>query len=505
MKLTPVLCEAKKRLKSLALSVYFKQLELGMKDHEILSRATAYLLAVDAKDPLSDSKFPHLELAERKRNERVYKDAYGRTQAGGPAGRDIMDLSWLEFVPCEVRPTVHVVCSAHVVSPFAWRDYYPLDWLSKVREEHCSYSLDVYDPEKPDQSLAKLPLNSHPFPHPEGRDIAVLHFREEASSLRILQKLGVEQLYLRDPERAYEEGETMYFDGFMVKEQDVPVSEKLEKDDKANEDTRVFHPYKDTGKLAFLISDRLLATTPAPLPEGLCGAPAIDAEGDLCGTVDGIVPVTHKNSKLAGCAAVIPSYIMKAFIDHVERDMVKAMMPDDLFSIVETCKKTNSVGGGVFKMEDDGKHTGETTWEEEYTKAQAILKKKYTPEEYQTIMSVVEKERDDVLTILDKEGGDIDKIIDRVRAKTMEIKALVQGQYSKLMLEKGKITPEDEERILQMTKEKEAGALASEGSSSDEDDSDDNSDDEGHSEDSDDDEEGGGGKDEPGRRKKFDS
>jgi hypothetical protein len=438
MRLTTVLCQAAKKrsLKSLALSVHFKQPELGMKEYEILSRATAFLLSVDGKDEseqVKEGPYGHLEAAEQKRNNREYKRTFGRSQAAG-AGRNVIDMGWLEFVPREVRPQVHVVCSSHVLSPYLWKDYYPQDWLSQVRQEHCSYSLEVYDPDKPDEALAKLALNSEPFHHPEGRDIALIHFREEKSSLKILRSLGVDALHLRDPDKLYQKGEVVDFDGFVVSERNAADSENFEQDN-SNEDTRVFYPYHDTGNLAFHTEDRFFATTPKPLPEGLCGAPVLDTDGNLCGTVEGIVPVNHKNEKLAGCAAFLPSYVMKAFIDFVERGLVEKMMPSDLFQMVVTAKKTNSIGGGIFRKDEKGSYTKETNWEEEYDKALVELKQRYTKEEMDAIMDVVKNERKEVLDILNKEGGDLDEIMERVRFKTMQIREMVRDQYAKSQLE----------------------------------------------------------------------
>ena len=139
MRLTPFLCQAKKgrSIKSLALSVYFKQADFGMKDYEILSRASAFLLAVDPPEPLADDgPYGHLQANERKRKYKMHLQDHEYTPVGGPEDRELKDLGWLEFAPREVRPTVHCVCSSHVLAPFLWKDYYPQEWLSKVKQEH---------------------------------------------------------------------------------------------------------------------------------------------------------------------------------------------------------------------------------------------------------------------------------------------------------------------------------------------------------------------------------
>lgn len=427
---------AKRNMKSLALSVYFKQPELGMKEYEILSRASAFLLGIDPPEEESEGPYAHLDASEKKRNKRDYLRTHKYSYAGG-AGRQVMDLGWLEFAPREVRPQVHVVCSSHVVAPFLWKDYYPQDWLSHVRQEHCSYALEVFDPEQPEKALVKVPLNSEPFHNPEGRDISLIHFREEQSSLDILRGLGVETLYFRDPEKLYEKGEAMHFDGFVVSEQNVAdstefgASQTKTTNEQVDEDLRMFYPYKESGTLSFHTKDRFFSSTPEPLPEGLCGAPVLDADGALCGTVEGIVPVTHKDERLAGSAAFMPAYVMQSFVDYVERGLLEQIMPTDLFQMAVTAKKTNSFGGGVFKADGKGTFTGESDWDEAYDIMIADLKKRYSEEEANAMLEAIERERTEVLEIMDTEGGDFDEAMERARTKTMQIRDMVIDQARK--------------------------------------------------------------------------
>ena len=324
---------------------------------------------------------------------------------------------------------------------FRWRDYYPQEWLKHVRAEHCAYSIEVFDPAKPQEPLAKLALNNEVFHHPEGRDIALIHFQEEPSSLKLLKNLGVGVLNFRDPDKLFKKGEDMMFDGFVVSEQNAADSEEFQSNS-ADEDTRIFYPYREKGELSFHTSDRFFATTPEPLPEGLCGAPVIDVDGDLCGTVEGIVPKTHKDPRLAGSAAFMPSYIMQAFVDFVERGLLEQMMPKDLFQMVVTAKKTNNIGGGAFSADKDGNFTKPTNWEDAYDAALESLKKRYSKEEVDAVLSTIENEREEVLEIMEKEGGDLDEIIQRVRQKTFQIREMVLDQYRKGHMPKDTSTEE---------------------------------------------------------------
>eukprot|EP00592_Proboscia_alata_P021835 CAMPEP_0194422630 /NCGR_PEP_ID=MMETSP0176-20130528/21927_1 /TAXON_ID=216777 /ORGANISM="Proboscia alata, Strain PI-D3" /LENGTH=212 /DNA_ID=CAMNT_0039231459 /DNA_START=36 /DNA_END=671 /DNA_ORIENTATION=+ len=137
--------------KTLALTVHFKQPDFGMKNYEILSRSTAFLLNVDPPyapsntDPSNPSTaaYDHLSDAQTLKDARARKRNYTCDPAGGPPNRTPSELGWLEFCPTKFRPRVHCVTSSHVVSPWMWSGYYPQDWIQNVTQEHCVYSLEV--------------------------------------------------------------------------------------------------------------------------------------------------------------------------------------------------------------------------------------------------------------------------------------------------------------------------------------------------------------------------
>lgn len=184
---TAVLRSKERSIKSLALSVHFKQPDFGMKEYEILSRATTFLLAVDPKEesPTKDSKFAFLEKNIQERQDRQRKQNYAYDPAGGPR-RNVEDLGWLEFCPQTFRPVVHCVAASHVLAPWKWSNYYTQPWLQHVKPEHCIYSLEVIDTSKPAQeALAKFALNPYPIHHPDGRDLALIHLKQEAEGTNV--------------------------------------------------------------------------------------------------------------------------------------------------------------------------------------------------------------------------------------------------------------------------------------------------------------------------------
>jgi hypothetical protein len=294
------------------------------------------------------------------------------------------------------------------------------------------------DPDNPGTSLGTFALNPYPIHHPEGRDVAFIHFNREEASLRIMKELGVEVLYLRDLNEIYEKGDEVSFDGYAVAEANVADRESFsdipEKKD-PSEDTRIFYPYRDTGKLSFHTRDRFFASTSEPLPEGLCGGPVLDKNGDVCGIVEGIVPKSHSNAELAGSAAFMPNYIITPFIDFAERFMLQKILPKGLFQRAVTAKTTNNLGGGIFEKDKEGRYKpgNHAAWEEAFDRAVDQLKENHSPEEVEAILNTVQRERREVMELMDKEGGDLDEVAERVRNRTLQIREMIHEEYRKEM------------------------------------------------------------------------
>lgn len=297
------------------------------------------------------------------------------------------------------------------------------------------YSLDILDPDNPGESLGKFALNPYPIHHPEGRDVALIHLKQEEASLKLMKDLGVEILYLRDLDEIYEKNDEVTFDGYVVAEPNAADREKYSdkpKDETSDDnDNRIFFPYQSTGNLAFHTRDRFFATTPEPLPEGLCGGPALDKNGTVSGIVEGIVPKNHKNADIAGSAAFMPNYVMAPFIDYAERFILQKVLPKELFQKAVTAKTTNTLGGGIFQKDKQGRYQpgNHAAWEEAFDRAVAQLKKNHSPEEVEAILNTIQRERREVLEIMDSEGGDLDEVAQRVRRRTLQIRELIHEEY----------------------------------------------------------------------------
>lgn len=230
---------AKRSTRSLALNVHFKHPDLGMKDFEILSRASAFLLSVDPppssdKTDSEEGPFSHLAKAQQDRDELIHRQNYTPQPAGGPK-RDVKDLSWLEFCPGRHRPLAHVVTSSHVLSPWLWKQYYPQPWLSIISQEHVRYSIDVFDNNNFDNPLKRKPLatfglNPYPIHHPAELDVAVIHLKQEETALEHMKALGVEMMHLRDNETLFDKGDEVIFDGYELTEEHYRYMENMNKE-----------------------------------------------------------------------------------------------------------------------------------------------------------------------------------------------------------------------------------------------------------------------------------
>ncbi|KAL9647415.1 hypothetical protein ABK040_006778 [Willaertia magna] len=102
---------------------------------------------------------------------------------------------------------VHVLTSAHVTHPFIWRRYYPgeqYDWLEFVKEEHVKCKLDIRDP-KTGIPTATFKLKNRMFlPDDTNLDISLLHL-ESMNDLKDLENYGIVPLELKETDLQGEE------------------------------------------------------------------------------------------------------------------------------------------------------------------------------------------------------------------------------------------------------------------------------------------------------------
>lgn len=125
---------------ALSLSSWFCVPEQGMKDFEILNRASAFI--VPAKS--STSK-------------------------------------------------LHVLTASHAVAPWRWPKYYPEEWLKYINEDHTYYTLELRTEEG--IFITQNDCLTRSFHH-SNRDLACLHFEDDNRVLEFLNAMNFETLNL---------------------------------------------------------------------------------------------------------------------------------------------------------------------------------------------------------------------------------------------------------------------------------------------------------------------
>jgi hypothetical protein len=225
---------------------------------------------------------------------------------------------------------------------------------------------------------------------------------------------------------------------YRVHHSNAKETSKEDDDYVANDDNRVFIPYTTTGELLFGSADRFIASTPYPLPQGLCGGPVIDSHNLVAGVVEGIVPLNHKDPNLAGNAAYIPSIKLREFLDtYAEPLMLEEIMPKDLYDKVVRLKEGKDLLNPELKVPLDGKEGHQLKKQKSdedfdldkmYNSILQTIRKHNDPATSEEFIRTVKSEAEQVIDILNREGGDVDEIIARVRAEKSGEKLLEEEE-----------------------------------------------------------------------------
>lgn len=154
-------------LKTTVMSItsWFCIAEQGMKDFEVLCKASAFL--VKANPYIKDAK---------------------------------------------LKPRYHLLTVSHVVAPWKFPKLYPNEWLTFVNEKHTHFTMELRHEDG--THITQLDLLPKAFLHPT-RDLAILHFEDETHALMMMKKLDVEDshelLTHNDSEFPLKDGEVIYY------------------------------------------------------------------------------------------------------------------------------------------------------------------------------------------------------------------------------------------------------------------------------------------------------
>lgn len=283
---------------SLSFSSWFCVPEQGMKDFEILNRASAFLVRSRAPPPTATTG--------------------ARTWAPSP------------------YPKVHVLTASHVVAPWKWPKYYPDDWLQFVNEKHTTYTAES----RHDDGIFATQCELRPVSYHHGtRDLAVLHLDNEDEVLELLDEIGVDVLQLSPVDApAPQEGSRLEFHGHQISGNDLATAG-------AADDLRKSIPRVCVGVIKGRTERQVFAQTTPVLSQGMCGGPVVLSSSSgggggavAVGLVEGIVPHDHAVSALQSLAVFVESKEVQEFLQAVESGTVEPLIGGESIRVVSQDK-----------------------------------------------------------------------------------------------------------------------------------------------------------------------
>ncbi|CAM9189846.1 unnamed protein product [Choristocarpus tenellus] len=195
---------------------------------------------------------------------------------------------------------------AHTVSPWKFPHFYPADWLSYVNETHVKYFMELRE------STGGAVLTSYelakPVLHPT-RDLAALQFFREDDAIDDMKRRGLPFLPLKLRDRPLEIRETVRVVGYEVIEtrkssyssegnKNDSVSSGADVDSEKGNDPKMLM-VNTLGGLTARTQHQAFLWTEAELNPGMCGSALVDEALECCGCVEGVVPMKPPEEKVS--------------------------------------------------------------------------------------------------------------------------------------------------------------------------------------------------------------
>lgn len=262
---------------ALSISTYFCIPEQGMKDLEILCRASAFLV----KSKNDKNRF-------------------------------------------------HLLTASHAVAPWLYPKYYPDEWLQFVNHTHTHYSIEFRSEDGTFITQTEMTPATY---HHSTRDLAVLHPESNLDFLKTLTRLGVDIQELSNHSLTH--GDKLNFHGHELSsfsnrnatQSNFGEVENIdvEESDSESGDNRLPIPCVAMGT-AMSIKRQLHARTNSLLSFGMCGGPVTAMKSNsssinssispisssnssssqvICGLLESVEPTDSENIELRGLASIV--------------------------------------------------------------------------------------------------------------------------------------------------------------------------------------------------------
>lgn len=181
---------------------------------------------------------------------------------------------------------VNIIASQHVTHPFYWTSYFDEDkhaFLMDLRETDVQWSLEVRNPED-GSILVTIPLKHNATRHPT-RDVSLISIEQSAYGQMandLLHSYGVNIIPRKLSRETAAEGAPLSFAGHFL---------KPSIDQSTGADTSLLIPQMIAGRVVARTPLQVFAKTDTILEMGMCGGAVIHEEtGECVGIVEGIVP-----------------------------------------------------------------------------------------------------------------------------------------------------------------------------------------------------------------------
>lgn len=247
---------------SVSFTSWFCIPEQGMKDMEVLSRGSAFLI-------------PTLN-----RNGNDFKTKY------------------------------HVCTAAHIVSPWLFPTFYPVEWLKHVNHTHTHYTIEMrYDD-------GTFVFQHELFPetyHHNKRDLAVLHLDNEKECIETLDDLKYNFLSLKTENINF--NDELLFAGHNV----TGMQNELDGDDE-----RKPEPTLVSGSFVHRTPHQSFAKSDVTLTDGMCGGSVVSGnEKELIGMIEGIVPHDSSVESLRNHVVYVDGKEISEFLLDIEENNIE--------------------------------------------------------------------------------------------------------------------------------------------------------------------------------------
>jgi hypothetical protein len=244
----------------------------------------------------------------------------------------------------------HLLTASHAIAPWRYPKLYPdKKWMHSLNETHTYYTIET----RHDDGVYKTQNELVPISyHHSSRDLAVLHLEDEKEAIEVIETFGFIANELSDRQLLQQEkiqfhghemallnnrkNDDSNFGNFGDEAENLAGAPHDSHPSSNIQDSTIPIPQVVSGFFYTGSSKQMLAKTSPMLSYGMCGGPVIFSSGErkfdsksgftaeqqktfkksieVCGLLEGIVPLDDVNKELRGLASFVDSSTIKEYV-----------------------------------------------------------------------------------------------------------------------------------------------------------------------------------------------